>query len=48
MNGGKHWRWTEADVRRIIKYKEGHFGRGKGRRTDLEKTGKKKVGTKKG
>ena len=48
MNGGKHWRWTEADVRKIIRYKEQHFGQGRGRRTDLERTGRNKVGTKKG
>lgn len=37
MNGGKHWRWTPQDIRRIRAYKIEHFREGQGRR-------KKKIG----
>lgn len=29
-NGNKHWRWSDADVEKIKKYKAAHYGEGKG------------------
>lgn len=34
--------WSKADVTRLRRYKRAHFGEGKGRRTDLERKGKRR------
>ncbi len=30
QNGGKLWRWTEADVKKVRKYKAAHYWQGRG------------------
>jgi hypothetical protein len=32
MNGGKHWRWTKEDIKKIKQHKAKHFREGQGRR----------------
>ena len=32
LNGPKHWRWTEADVERVLKYKAARYRKGRGRK----------------
>lgn len=32
MNGGKHWRWTDADIARVGKYKSENYRKGRGRK----------------
>ena len=40
MNGGKHWRWTEKDIAKVMKYKANNYRKGRGRkkRTDANRT----------
>ena len=42
LNGGKQYRWTDEDIRKIIEYKKENYGKGRGRRTDLKKKDRKK------
>ncbi len=32
MNGSTLWRWTQADLVRLLKYKAAHYRKGRGRR----------------
>jgi predicted site-specific integrase-resolvase len=32
MNGHKIWRWTDSDVEKVRKYKQGHYRKGRGRK----------------
>jgi hypothetical protein len=32
MNGKTLWRWTDTDVRRVRKYKAGHYWQGRGQK----------------
>lgn len=32
MNGRTLWRWTDADVKRVRKYKADHYRKGRGRK----------------
>lgn len=32
FNGGRLWRWTDADVERLRKYKAAHYRKGRGRK----------------
>ncbi len=40
MNGGKHWRWTEKDIKKVIAYRAEHFREGQGRRSKKVKMAK--------
>jgi hypothetical protein len=37
MNGGKHWRWTEQDIKKVTKYKAENYRKGRGRKKKVEK-----------
>jgi predicted site-specific integrase-resolvase len=40
MNGGKHWRWTRGDIKKVREYKARHFREGQGRRSKKAKKAK--------
>ncbi len=38
MNGGKHWRWTDRDLKQAVKYKGKHYRKGRGRKKKVAVT----------
>ena len=36
MNGGKHWRWTEQDIKAARKFKAENYRKGRGRKKKAE------------
>lgn len=41
FNGGKHWRWTEQDIARVMKYKAKNYRKGRGKKKKMEARGTK-------
>ncbi len=39
MNGRTLWRWTDADVEKVRKYKAAHYRKGRGRKKGQKKSG---------
>jgi hypothetical protein len=39
MDGRTLWRWTDADLKRIRKYKAAHYRKGRGRKKAQMKSG---------
>ena len=39
MDGRTLWRWTEADLKQVRKYKAAHYRKGRGRKKAQKKSG---------